>query len=196
MKKRQKNQKIYKILIVDSEIGTRHLLTNYFNKNEQTLTAVAVGSVAECLRLLWVSRNNLDIDIVLVSSYLSGKTSGIELIEIIRQLGFFDLPIFLLSKYDVDPELERLMFAAVRGIFNKTTVRSEDIAKKLKRYIKEVIEYEPNVVEDLEKRTVETSKREYKYDLLRWKSPRGKFRGASIGSGQDNDENESEINEQ
>lgn len=183
-KKDQKHPKTYKILIVDSELGTRHLLTNYFNVHEDRLTAIAVGSVSEAVRLLWTNRENLDVDILLISSYLSGRTSGIDLVEIVRQLGFDRLPIFLLSRYDIDPEWERALFWGINGVFNKTTITSDDISKKLKRYIKEVIEYEPNISEEIEREVVSTSEnqqKEYLYDFLRWKSPRGKMRGVSMG---------------
>lgn len=185
----KKSQQTYKILIVDSEIGTRHLLTNYFNTNEENLSAVAVGSVSEAVKHLWTHREDLDVDIMVISSYLSGRTSGIDLVEIIRQLGFTDLPIFLLCRHDIDPEWERALFSGVRGFFNKTSITPDDIIKKLKRYIREVIEYEPKISEEIEREVVKTSQdqnKEYTYDFLRWKSPRGKLRGVSLGPSETN----------
>ena len=184
-KMKKEPKKHYKILIVDSEIGTRHLLTNYLNTNEEHLSAIAVGSVSEAVKRLWRYREDLDIDIMVISSYLSGRSSGIDLVEIVRQLGFSDLPIFLLCRHDIEPEWDRALFSGVRGFFNKTSITPDDIIKKLKRYIREVIEYEPKISEEIEREVVKDSKneqKEYSYDFLRWKSPRGKLRGVSLGS--------------
>lgn len=180
-KKESEVHKVTNILFVDTELGTRHLITNYINSNEsESLKAFAAGSVSEAIRLLWDNRDNLEIHIIVVSYFLSGRTSGIELVEMLRQIGFKDIPIFMLTRRDVEPELDRAQFWGVRGFFNKTSTTSDEIVKKLKRYIKEVIQYEPQVYEE-KKRSVQIKNGEENYRFLRWKSPRGKNRGVCIG---------------
>ncbi|EAZ88283.1 response regulator [Crocosphaera chwakensis] len=196
-KKESKVQEITNILFVDTEIGTRHLITNYINNNESdSLKAFAAGSVAEAVRILWDNKDNLEIHIIVVSYFLSGRTSGIELIEIIRQLGFKDIPIFMLTRRDVEPELDRAQFWGVRGFFNKTTITSDEIVKKLRRYIKEVMLYEAEIYEE-KNRLVKNKSGESQYRFLRWTSPRGKNRGICLGRSDGAfDENEEDFDEE
>ena len=199
-KREKKTQKIYKMLIVDTEFGTRHLLQNFFNTDGDNLEATVAGSVGETVKFLWDNQENLPIDLLLISSNLSGKTSGIDLLEIIRQLGF-EMPIFILSNYDIDPEFDRAIHWGVSGFLSKSSHNPDDIAKKIRKYIRERIEFSAAVyLESKREVTPSEGKKEYNYDFLRWRTPRNKLKGVCLGPSNEGDNVENsvdmEINEE
>ncbi len=195
--KGKKAQKTYKILIVDTEFGTRHLLSNFFNTDGDHLEAIVTGSVGETVKFLWEHKDDLPIDLLLISSNLSGRTSGIDLLEIIRQLGF-EIPAFILSNYDVDPEYKRAIHWGVSGLLSKTSDTPDDMAKKIRKYIKERIEFSAKVyIENKREVSPAEDKAEYNYDFLRWRTPRGKLKGVCLGPSAENIEgNNANISEE
>ncbi len=183
-------KKTIKILFVDSELGTRHLITNWINNSyaKEGFEAVSAGSVREAVRLLWNQRQALELDIMVIAWNLSGRTSGLDLVEIIRQIGFRQLPIFMLTSREQEPEQDRAIFLGVRGFFDKTKLDPDILMNTLKKFSKEFINYSPAIYEETDRVVKKKDGQEFgNYFFLRWRSPKGKLRGVCIGK---TDENE------
>lgn len=179
-----------KILFVDPEIGTRHLIVNLINKHycEERFAALAVGSAQEALKLLWEQR---DIQIVFTELQLP-KISGLEFIEIVRQIGL-DTHLFVVTTYGERDSLDEAMFQGVRGFFDKAHLDLINLMQFLKRYRQEVLEFTPNSFEEPERVIKKADGKEYgSYHYIRWRTPNGKLRGISLGRNEDEEEQVSE----
>ena len=184
-KKQSKPKKtVTRILFIDSELGTRHLMTNFINNyyGEEGFEADSVGTIAEAVNLLWSQKNDLQLDILVIAWDLVGRRTGLDLAEILRQIGFTQIPIFLLITKISSAERERATFLGVRGFFEKTTLDPEILMDVLKQYKKEFIDYQPTVYTETDRVTKDKDGQEFgAYLYLRWLSPKGKLRGVSLG---------------
>ena len=75
--KGKKAQKTYKILIVDTEFGTRHLLSNFFNTDGDHLEAIVTGSVGETVKPARIPLlRNAEMMMITTAASLSHPTTG------------------------------------------------------------------------------------------------------------------------
>jgi CheY-like chemotaxis protein len=103
----------YKILIVEDNQQTQ-LIIKVALRNEYELQSVT--NVSEAISLL--SNNNFDL--ILLDLNLQGKEDGkIILIEIREKMKNFDLPVIIISAYDLKPEDEEFFNENADGFISK-----------------------------------------------------------------------------
>ena len=200
-KKQAKRKKTpTRILFLDSEVGTRHLMTNFINNSysDEGFEAISAGTIAEALRLMWDQKENLKLDILIIAWDLVGRRTGLDVVEIIRQIGFKEIPIFLLINKISKEEEKRASFLGVRGLFETTTLDPDAMMSVLIKYKKEFLDYNPTIYTETERITKDKDGQEFgSYYYLRWLSPKGKLRSVSIGKVDTNaSETEEEVTEE